>query len=48
MATPEEIKLWQEAVQPVHKKMIAEREAKGLPARTIYEDIKRLVRGYPK
>jgi len=48
MATPEEIKLWQKAVQPVHDKMIAEREAKGLPARAIYKDLKQLISEYSK
>jgi TRAP-type C4-dicarboxylate transport system substrate-binding protein len=41
--TAEEMKLWSEAVQPIHEKWIADTEAKGLPARKVYEEAKRLL-----
>jgi TRAP-type C4-dicarboxylate transport system substrate-binding protein len=41
--TPEEIKLWRDAVQPTHDKWIAETAAKGLPAQALYDEVKRLV-----
>lgn len=44
--SPEEIELWQKAVQPAHDKIIAEIEAKGIPARAIVKEIKRLAREY--
>lgn len=40
--TAEEMKLWKEAVKPAHDKWIQETEAKGLPARAVYEEAKRL------
>ena len=46
--TPEEMQLWVDAVQPVHQKWIAETEAKGLPAKAVYEEAKRLIREYQK
>jgi TRAP-type C4-dicarboxylate transport system substrate-binding protein len=46
--TPDEMKLWKEAVQPVHEKWIADTEAKGLPARAVYEEAKRLIAEYDK
>jgi TRAP-type C4-dicarboxylate transport system substrate-binding protein len=41
--TPEERQAWIDAVQPVHDKWITDTEAKGLPARAVYDEIKRLV-----
>lgn len=41
--TPEEVKLWREAVQPAHDKWIAETAAKGLPAKAVYEEAKKLI-----
>lgn len=46
--TPEEMKLWREAVQPIHEKWIADTESKGLPARAVYEEAKRLIEEYNK
>jgi len=40
--TAEEMKLWKEAVKPAHDKWIQETEAKGLPAKAVYEEAKRL------
>ena len=42
--TPEEVQLWKEAVQPTHDKWISDTEAKGLPAKAVYDEIKRLVK----
>ena len=42
--TPQEMQLWKNAVQPVHDKWIADTEAKGLPARAVYEEAKRLIK----
>ncbi len=44
--TPEELKMWAEAAAPVHQEWISENEAKGRPAKAIYEEIKRLVHQY--
>lgn len=41
--TAEEMVLWRQAVQPVHDKWITDTEAKGLPARAVYEEAKRLI-----
>jgi TRAP-type C4-dicarboxylate transport system substrate-binding protein len=41
--TPDEMKLWVQAVQPVHDKWVAETGAKGLPAKALYDEVKRLV-----
>jgi TRAP-type transport system periplasmic protein len=46
--TPEEMKLWIDAVQPIHQKWINETEAKGLPARAVYDETKRLIKEYKK
>jgi TRAP-type C4-dicarboxylate transport system substrate-binding protein len=46
--TPEQMKLWVEAVQPIHQKWIADTEAKGLPAQTVYDEAKRLINAYSK
>lgn len=41
--TPEEIKLWTDLAAQVHEEWIAKMEAKGLPARAVYEEAKRLI-----
>jgi TRAP-type C4-dicarboxylate transport system substrate-binding protein len=41
--TAEEMELWKQAVQPAHEKWIKETEAKGLPARAVYDEAKRLI-----
>ena len=46
--TPEEMQLWIDAVQPIHQKWITETEAKGLPAKAVYEETKRLIKEYQK
>lgn len=42
--SPTEIQLWQDIAKPVHDKWIAETEAKGKPAKAVYEEAKRLIR----
>lgn len=44
--TPEEIQLWKDAAVPLHEKWINDMEAKGKPARAIYEEAKRLIADY--
>ena len=44
--TEAEMKLWREAVQPIHEEWIAKNEAKGLPARALYNETKRLIEEY--
>ena len=46
--TAEQMKLWIEAVQPIHQKWIADNEAKGLPAQAVYDEAKRLIKEYSK
>ena len=46
VATPEEEKLWYEAALPLHKEWIDQLDAKGLPAKAIYEDALRLKKLY--
>ena len=46
--TAEEMTLWKQAVQPAHDKWIADTEAKGLPARAVYEEAKRLIKEMSK
>jgi TRAP-type C4-dicarboxylate transport system substrate-binding protein len=46
--TPQEREQWVKAVLPLHKKWIAETEAKGLPARAVYDEAKRLIEMYQK
>jgi len=43
MPTPEEMKLWVEAAQPIHDKWVTETAAKGLPAKALYEEAKKLI-----
>lgn len=42
--TPQEKQLWFDAAKPAHEKWIAENEARGLPARAIYEEAMRLIK----
>jgi TRAP-type C4-dicarboxylate transport system substrate-binding protein len=44
--TTAEHKAWEEAVQSYHDEWIAETEAKGLPARKVYEGAKKLIAEY--
>jgi TRAP-type C4-dicarboxylate transport system substrate-binding protein len=44
--TPEELEKWKAAVQPTHEKWIADTEAKGLPAKAVYNEAKRLIKEY--
>ena len=44
----EEFQRWEEAVKPVSEAWIAETEAKGLPAKSVYEDVLRLIEKYSK
>jgi TRAP-type C4-dicarboxylate transport system substrate-binding protein len=41
--TPEELKMWADAAAPVHQEWIADNEAKGRPAKAIYEEVKKLI-----
>ena len=41
-----EMVLWRKAVQPEHEQWIEETEAKGLPARALYNETKRLIAQY--
>ena len=44
--SPEEMKLWHDAVKPIHEKWIGEMEAKGLSGRKVYNEAKRLAEKY--
>lgn len=44
--TQKEIATWMESVKPVIEKWIEDNEAKGLPARAVYEETKRMTREY--
>jgi TRAP-type C4-dicarboxylate transport system substrate-binding protein len=46
--TPEEMKLWSDAAKQTHEDWIAKNEAKGLPAKEIYEAAKQLIKEYAK
>lgn len=46
--TPEEIAAWAKKARPLHDEWIEKNEAKGLPAREIYGEIKRLIAVYSK
>jgi TRAP-type C4-dicarboxylate transport system substrate-binding protein len=46
--TPEEIKTWADLEESYHEKWIKETEAKGWPAKAIYDEAKRLVAEYTK
>ena len=46
--TPEQLQLWVDSATPIHKKWIADNEAKGLPAQAIYDETKRLINEYSK
>ena len=45
---PEEIQSWLDAVKPIHEKWIKDTAAKGLPAKAVYEEAKRLIKEYSK
>ena len=44
--SPEQLALWTKLVLPIHKKWIAEAEAKGLPGQAVYDEAKRLIAQY--
>ncbi len=44
--SPQERERWVELAKPIHKKYIADLEAKGLPARKVYEEANRLLKKY--
>ena len=46
--TPEETAKWREAVKPVHEEWIKDKEKKGLAARKVYNEARRLVKEYTK
>jgi TRAP-type C4-dicarboxylate transport system substrate-binding protein len=46
--TKQEIELWTQATAPVREKWISSQEAKGNPAKAIYDDAKRLIAKYNK
>ena len=46
--TPEEMKLWRDALKPVWEKWIEEREAEGLPGRAVLNETLRLIEQYSK
>jgi TRAP-type C4-dicarboxylate transport system substrate-binding protein len=46
--TPEEAKLWDEALKPVHEAWIKDKEDRGLPGREILEEAKSLIQQYVK
>jgi TRAP-type C4-dicarboxylate transport system substrate-binding protein len=46
--TPEEMKLWYDAVRPHHEEWIKKMEAKGLPGRKVLEGAKQLAKKYAK
>jgi TRAP-type C4-dicarboxylate transport system substrate-binding protein len=46
--TPEEMKLWEESAKGIHEKWIKDVEAKGLPARKIYDRFKTFIAEYRK
>lgn len=41
--TPDEMRLWQEATKNIHTKWIQEMEAKGFPAKKVYERLQRTI-----
>ena len=44
--TAEELKMWADAAAPVHQEWITDNEAKGKPAKAIYEEMKKLIQQY--
>lgn len=46
--TPAELKMWHDAAVPIHQQWIADNEAKGKPAKAIYEEYKKLIQKYSK
>ena len=47
-ASPEERARWAAVAKPIHDKYIAGLEAKGLPARKVYNEANRLLEKYSK
>lgn len=46
--TPEEIAIWKEAAKPLHEKWITKREATGLPAKAVFNEVVKLIKEYSK
>lgn len=46
--TTEQLSKWQESSKKLHEKWITDNEAKGLPARAIYNEAQRLIKQYSK
>lgn len=46
--TPEEMKLWYAAIEPIRAKWIQKMEKKGLPGGKVVEEAKRLAKQYAK
>ena len=46
--SPEEQKKWAAVAKPIHEKYLSDLEAKGLPARRVYDEAKRLLEKYSK
>jgi TRAP-type transport system periplasmic protein len=46
--TAEEMKLWRSHAKPVQDKWIADTEAKGLPAKKVFEHLQRIIKEYKK
>lgn len=44
--TPEEIRLWNQALQPLHEELIKKYEAKGIPAGELFKQIKLMIKNY--
>jgi TRAP-type C4-dicarboxylate transport system substrate-binding protein len=46
--SPENLKKWYDGARPIQEKWIEENEAKGLPARAVFDETKRLIAKYSK
>lgn len=44
--TPKELKVWTDAAKPVNEEWIEKNEAKGIPAKAIYKEYKKLIKKY--
>jgi TRAP-type C4-dicarboxylate transport system substrate-binding protein len=44
--TPKELKVWADAAAPIHEEWIAKYEGKGIPAKEIYKEYKKLIKKY--
>jgi len=44
--TPEQSQTWTNAAKPIHEQWVADTEAKGLPAKAVFEDTQRLIKEY--